>query len=66
MVPAVAVGAAGVPVNVGDAKGDFKSKAVCVAVLIGLFASVVLSTFARPTSPFTIPVGVVIEGLRKV
>ena len=28
LVPAVAVGAKGVPVNVGDAKGDFKSKAV--------------------------------------
>ena len=33
----------------------FKSKAVWVAVLTGLFASVVLSTFARPTIDLVIP-----------
>ena len=30
----------------------FKSNAVCVAVLIGLFASLVLSTLPSPTSDF--------------
>jgi hypothetical protein len=34
-----------VPVNVGEAKFAFKSKADCVAAGIGLFASLVLSTF---------------------
>ena len=33
----------------------FKSKAVCVAVLIGLFTSLVLSAFANPTIDFVIP-----------
>ena len=41
----------------------FKSKADCVAVLIGLFMSDVLSTRPKPTSAFTIPVGAVITGL---
>jgi hypothetical protein len=62
----VPVGKLGVPVKVGDAKGAFKSKAVCVAVEIGLFTSDVLSTFPNPTSPLTIPVGVVIDGLVKL
>ena len=39
-----AVGAVGIPVRLGEAKGAFKSNAVCVAVEIGLFKSVVLST----------------------
>ena len=51
-----------VPVNVGDARFAFKSNAVCCVVLTGLFASEVLSTLPRPTSPLTIPVGVVITG----
>ena len=63
LFPAVAVGAKGVPVKVGDAKGAFKFKAVCPAVETGLFASLVLSTLPKPTSPLTMPVGVVIEGL---
>ena len=63
MVP---VGKLGVPLKAGDAKGAFKSKAVCVAVEIGLFTSDVLSTFPNPTSPLTIPVGVVIDGLVNV
>ena len=50
LVPAVAVGAAGAPVNVGPAKGAFKSNAVCTAVETGLAASLVLSTLLNPTS----------------
>ena len=50
------------PVNVGDARFAFKSRAVCCAVETGLLASLVLSTFPRPTSPLTIPVGVLITG----
>ena len=49
-----------IPVNVGFAKGDFKSKAFCVSADIGLLASEVLLTFANPTInlviPFTVPV----------
>ena len=44
------------------ADASFASKAVCVAVETGLLASDVLSTFARPTSDFVIPVGVLITG----
>ena len=57
-----------VPVNVGEAKSAFKfkeastelrfafkSRADCVAVEIGLFASEVLSALPRPTIPFVIP-----------
>ena len=51
-----------VPVKVGEARGAFKSRAVCVAVDTGLLASVVLSTLDRPTSVFVIPVGVLITG----
>ena len=56
-VPAVAVGALGVPVNVGLAKGAFAFNAVWVAVEIGLFASLVLSTFPNPTCAFVTPWG---------
>ena len=56
------VTAVAVPVKAGDAKGAFKSKAVCVAVDIGLPASVVLLTLANPTIvaviPATVPVNV--------
>ena len=59
MVP---VGKVGVPVKVGEANGAFKSNTVCVAVETGLLASVVLSTFAKPTMlcviPPTVPVKV--------
>ena len=55
-----------VPVNVGFARLAFRSSAVCVAVETGLFASDVLSKFARPTSVFVIPVGVLITGEVKV
>ena len=41
--------------KVGDSKGAFRFNAVCAAVLTGLFASVVLSTFARPTIDLVIP-----------
>ena len=44
-----------VPVNVGEANGAFKSKAVCVAVETGLSASDVLSTSSKPTIAFVIP-----------
>ena len=58
--------------NVGEASGAYvdaavedaslRSSCVCVAVEIGLFASVVLSTFPRPTcafvTPETVPVNV--------
>ena len=51
-----------VPVNVGDANGDFKSNAVCVAVETGLLASEVLLQFPSPTIveviPETVPVNV--------
>ena len=50
-----------VPVNVGEARGAFRSRALCVAVEIGLLASEVSSTLPRPTSPLTKPVGAVIE-----
>ena len=66
VIPVVPVGKLGVPVKVGEAKGAFKSKAVCAALEIGLLKSDVLSTFPNPTSPFTIPVGVVMEGLDKL
>ena len=40
----------------------FRSSAACVAVETGLLASEVLSTFPRPTSALTIPVGVFMFG----
>ena len=43
------------PVKAGDAKGAFRSKALCVAVDIGLDASLVLSTLANPTLLLVIP-----------
>ena len=54
-MPVVPVGKLGVPVKVGDSMGAFRFKAVCPAVLTGLFASVVLSTFAKPTIDLVIP-----------
>ena len=48
-------GSVTVPVNVGDANGDFKSNDVVTAAGTGLFASEVLSTFERPTIAFVIP-----------
>ena len=65
-VPGVAVGANGAPVSVGDAKFAFRSREVCVAVETGLLASLVLSTFVKPISAFTIPVGEFIIGLANV
>ena len=58
VVPAAAVGAAGIPVNVGETIGAFKSSAVCCAVEIGLLASLVLSTFPKPTFDALIPVAI--------
>ena len=50
------------PVKVGEARGAFKSRAVCVDVDTGLLASVVLSTEPKPTidlvMPLTVPVNV--------
>ena len=61
-VPVAGVGADGIPVNVGDAKFDFKSRAVCCAVETGLFTSEVLSALSSPTIalviPLTIPVNI--------
>jgi len=55
------VGYTTVPVNVGDAKLDFKFKAVCVAVDTGLFASLVLSTLPKPTIVLSIPLTVPVK-----
>jgi hypothetical protein len=55
LIPAVAVGANGVPVKVGESKGAFRPNAVWAAVETGLFASLVLSTSERPTIVFVIP-----------
>ena len=55
MVPAVAVGAKGVPVKVGEAIFAFKFKAVCCAVDTGLSASAVLVIFPKPTMDAVIP-----------
>ena len=57
----VPLGRVTVPVKVGEARFALRSRAVCWAVDTGLFASEVLSTLARPTSPLTRPVGAVIE-----
>ena len=54
----VPVGNVGVPVNVGEANGAFKSKAAWVNVLIVLLASLVLSTYPKPTIAFVIPLTV--------
>ena len=43
-----------VPVKVGEARLAFKSKAVCCAVLTGLFTSLVLSTLDKPTKLLSI------------
>ena len=51
-----------VPVNVGEARFAFRSRAVCCAVDTGFAVSAVLSTEPKPTSPLTIPVGVLITG----
>ena len=57
-----AVGTAGVPVKVGDARFALRLSAVCCAVETGLFVSLVLSTLPKPTIdlviPFTVPVKV--------
>ena len=49
-------------VDVTSAEFAFKSNAVCAAVDTGLFASLVLSTFPKPTivlvTPLTVPVNV--------
>ena len=62
LVPTDAVGAVGMPVRDGLASDAFKSKAVCVAVEMGLSASVVLFTLPKPTMvavmPPTVPVKV--------
>ena len=62
VTPTVPVGSVTVPVNVGEANGAFRSSAVCVNVLMGLAASLVLSTFPKPTIvlviPDTVPVNV--------
>ena len=51
-----------VPVNVGEARGAFKSSADCCAVETGLLASLVLATLPSPTieavTPLTVPVNV--------
>ena len=47
--------AVAVPMKVGDAIGAFRSSAVCVAVLTGLSASLVLSTLVKPTIVLSIP-----------
>ena len=49
------MGKTGLPVKVGDSKGAFRFNAVCAAEETGLFASDVLSTFAKSTIPFVIP-----------
>ena len=58
----VVAGRETVPVNVGEASGAFRSRAVCVAVEIGLDKSEVSLTFVKPTIafviPFTVPVNV--------
>ena len=51
------VGAVTLPVKVGLAKLAFKFKAVCTAVEIGLFASLVLSTLPKPTCAFVTECG---------
>ena len=64
LVPTAAVGAAGVPVKVGELISALRFKAVCPAVDTGLLASEVLSTFPSPTCvavteiPETVPVKV--------
>jgi len=45
LAASIGVGAFGLPVKVGEAKFAFKFNAFCVAVLIGLFKSLVLLTF---------------------
>ena len=50
-----------VPVKVGEAKGAFKFKAVRVASLTGLFASLVLSTLPKSTMAFVTPLTVPVK-----
>jgi len=59
-VSAAAVGAAGIPVNVGAAMFALRFKAVCVAVETGLLASVVLSTFPNPTCALVTECGLLV------
>ena len=60
--PDVPAGSVTVPVNVGEARFAFKLRAVWVAVDTGLFASLVLSTFPRPTIVAVIPETVPVNG----
>ena len=48
VTPVAPVGNTGSPVNVGEFKFAFRSNAACCAVLTGLLASLVLSTFPIP------------------
>ncbi len=50
-----------VPVKVGLSRGAFKSRAVCVLVLMFLAASLVLSTFPSWTMAFVRPVTVPVK-----
>ena len=52
---ALMVGALTIPVKVGDARLAFRFRAFCVAVERGLAASLVSSTFPRPTIDLVIP-----------
>ena len=54
-VEALMVGAVSVPVKVGLFEGAFESKAVCVAVDMGLDRSEVSSTLPKPTIALVIP-----------
>ena len=51
----LAVGAGTVPVKVGLASGAIRSRALCVAVEIGVFKSAALSTLFSPTMHFVMP-----------
>ena len=62
----IAVSIASCESSAMSAEFAFKFSAVCVAVETGLSASDVLSTFPRPTSPFTNPAGDVIVLFVKV
>ena len=55
VVPKIAVGALGVPVKSGEDIFAFISIALCVAVEIGLFISLVLSTLSKPIDDDVIP-----------
>ena len=48
MVPTLAVGTSGSPVNTGSSKFALEFNAVCTFLEIGLSISLVLSTFPKP------------------